>query len=81
MVNTLVEIGAISRKNLYRIAYSETCLMEDAAIVVLDDNTSYNLSVRKWNAVIKAGLSAFGYLDKQNIAFVTVKQCECEAGG
>lgn len=81
MVNTLEEIGAISRKNMYRVAYSENCAMEDAAIVVLDDDTSYHLSAKKWNAVIKAGLSAYGYLDKQNIASVTVKQCECEGSG
>lgn len=78
MVNTLEEIGAISRKNMYRVAYSENCLMEDAATVVLDDNTSYHLSAKKWNAVIKAGLSAFGYLRNQNIASVTIKQCACD---
>lgn len=78
MVNALEEIGAISRKNMYRIAYSENCSMEDAAIVVFEDNTSYSLSAKKWNAVIKAGLSAYGYLKNQDIVSVTVKQCECD---
>lgn len=78
MVNSLEEIGAISRKNMYRVAYSGNCLMEDAATVVLDDNTSYNLSAKQWNAVIKAGLCAFGYLENQNIASITIKQCECD---
>ncbi|MFA9465730.1 MAG: transcriptional repressor [Velocimicrobium sp.] len=78
MVNTLEEIGAISRKNMYKVAYSENCSMEDACTVVLDDETTYHLSAKKWNAVIKAGLNSFGYLNKQKISSVTVKQCECE---
>lgn len=76
MVNTLEEVGAISRKNMYKVAYSDNCSMEDVCTVVLDDKTTYHLSAQKWNAVIKAGLNSFGYLNKQNILSVTVKQCE-----
>lgn len=78
MVNTLEEIGAISRKNMYKISYSETCQMEDACTVVLDDDTVYHLSGRKWNAVIQAGLKSCGYLKNQKITSVSVKKCECE---
>ena len=80
LVNTLEEIGAISRKNLYKIAYSEHCSMEDACTVMLDDNTSYHLSAKNWNNVIKAGLTAYGYLKNQNVISITVKQCECKSG-
>ena len=80
MVNTLEEIGAISRKNMYKVAYSENCLMEDACVVKLDDDTIYNLSAKNWNNVIKAGLIAYGYVKKQNVTSVTVKQCECKNG-
>jgi len=76
MVNTLEEIGAISRKNMYKIAYSENCSMEDACMVMLDDNTTYNLSAKNWNNVIKAGLTAYGYVKNQNVTCITVKQCE-----
>ncbi len=78
MVNTLEEIGAISRKNMYKVAYSESCSMEDACIVVLDDNTIHNLSAKNWNNVIKAGLIAYGYVNKQNVTSVTFNQCECK---
>ena len=81
LVNTLEEIGAISRKNMYKVAYSENCIMENACTVVLDDNTTYHLSAQKWNAIIKAGLTACGYLINQNIASVTVNTCECEGKG
>ncbi len=78
LVNTLEEIGAISRKNMYKIAYPDNCIMENACTVVLDDHTTYHLSAQKWNAVIKAGLTVCGYLENQNIASITVKGCECE---
>lgn len=81
MVNVLEEIGAISRKNMYKVAYSETCSMEDACTVVLDDETTYHLSAKNWNAVVRAGLSACGYLGDQKISSITVKPCECENAG
>jgi len=81
MVNVLEEIGAISRKNMYKIAYSETCSMEDACTVVLDDETTYHLSAKSWNSVVRAGLTACGYLDNQKISSITVKPCECENAG
>lgn len=80
MVNALEEIGAISRKNMYKVAYSENCAMEDACTVVLDDSTTYHLSAKKWNLVVQAGLSACGYLKDQKIASITVRPCECDQG-
>ncbi len=79
LVNTLEEIGAISRKNMYKIAYSENCSMEDACTVVLDDTTTYHLSAKNWNSVVKAGLIACGYLNDQKISSITVKPCQCES--
>lgn len=81
MVNVLEEIGAISRKNMYKVAYSENCSMEDACTVVLDDETVYHLSAQKWNTVVRAGLSACGYLERQKISSITVKPCGCERTG
>ncbi|MBQ7956105.1 MAG: transcriptional repressor [Lachnospiraceae bacterium] len=78
MVNVLEEIGAISRKNMYKIAYSESCGMEDACTVVLDDNTTYHLSAQNWNAVVRAGLKACGYLEEQKIMSIDIKPCECD---
>jgi Fur family ferric uptake transcriptional regulator len=78
MVNLLEEIGAISRKNMYRVAYSEHCPMKDACTVILDDDTTYHLSAQKWNAVVKAGLDACGYLGDQKIASISIRPCECE---
>jgi Fur family ferric uptake transcriptional regulator len=78
MINTLEKIGAISRKNMYKIAYPQDCSMQEACTVVLDDDTEYHLSAAKWNAVIKAGLTAYGYCKNQNVVSVTIKECECD---
>lgn len=77
MVNVLEDIGAISRKNMYKIAYSENCCMEDACTVMLDDNSAFRLSAKQWNRVVKAGLEACGYLEGQKIASISIRPCEC----
>lgn len=77
MVNTLEEIGAISRKSTYQIACGKECEMEDACTVELDDDTVCHLSAKNWNNVIREGLKACGYMHGQNIRTVTVRQCEC----
>ena len=79
MVNVLEEIGAISRKNMYKVAYSENCAMEDACTIILDDETTYHLSAKKWNEVIRAGLSTCGYVKGQKISSISIRPCECEA--
>ncbi len=81
-VNTLEEIGAIDRKILYRISFPENCTMENACTVVFDDRTSMELSAKAWNAVVKAGLDSFGYLNGKNIVSVSLRECgaPCEDG-
>ena len=81
MVNVLEEIGAISRKNMYRVAYSDNCTMKEACIVELDDDTVCHLSGQKWNSVVRAGLIACGYLEGQKITSITIRPCECDSMG
>lgn len=77
MVNTLEEIGAITRNSMYQISCDRGCERENACTVELDDDTVYHLSAKNWNHVIKEGLRACGYMQEQNIRTVTVRQCEC----
>lgn len=77
MINTLEEIGAISRKNLYKLAYSDNCNKEEMCTVELDDHTVHHISGKKWTEVIKAGLQTCGYLQEQKITSIVVKQCDC----
>lgn len=77
MINTLEDIGAISRKNMYKVACGMGCGMENVCTIELNDDTVYELNAKHWNKVIVEGLKACGYLEKQKVRSVVVKPCEC----
>ena len=74
MINALEEIGAISRKNMYKVECSKTASPEYGCLIVLDDDTTYHLSPGNWNQVIQEGLKRCGYLKNQKIAKIEVQQ-------
>ncbi len=67
MINILEEIGAISRRNMYRIACEEEREADVACTIELDDRTVIELCTKKWNEVIKSGLRACGYIENQEV--------------
>lgn len=77
MINTLEEIGAISRKNMYKIACGEECEVQNACVIEFDDDTVVELSGKKWIQIIQTGLEASGYMDGRKVRSVMAKQCEC----
>lgn len=77
LVNTLEDIGAISRKNMYKIACGDFCGIEDACVIGFDDGTQLPLSASEWNNVIREGLSSCGLLNDRKISKVEVKPCDC----
>ena len=76
MVNALEDIGAISRKNMYKVEYPGEEKIEDSAgdgcVIVLDDNTTYHLSQNRWNTVIREGMKQCGYLKDQKITQIRI---------
>ena len=76
MVNLLEEIGAISRKNMYRVEYGQGGSFGNGCTVRLDDGTEHRLSAALWNSVIRSGLEACGFVKNQGIAAITVMPCE-----
>ena len=70
MINTLEEIGAIDRRNMYRIDCGKDCAKEFGCKVELEDDTVIELSGSKWNQIIAAGLRACGYLNGQEVRSV-----------
>lgn len=77
MINTLEEIGAISRKNMYKIACGYVCEVENVCRIELDDNTVLELSAKNWNQIIQRGLEACGYIEKKHIRSVIARPCDC----
>ncbi len=73
MINALEEIGAISRKNMYRVECSDECARSDGCEIVLDDNTTYHLSLSKWNRVVQEGMKRCGYLKDQKVAAIRLQ--------
>lgn len=76
MVNRLEEIGAISRKNMYKVVNPDVESGKHACTVVLDDDTTYSLSPQRWRDIVRAGLASCGYLKKQKVVSVVVSQRE-----
>ena len=78
MVNLLEEIGAISRKNMYRISCGMNCDREGTCIIELDDQSICRLSSGEWYNVISEGLRCLGYVGTQKVASVVVEPCDME---
>ena len=72
MVNTLEEIGAISRNNMYRVVCGRRD-EETAYEAEFADGTILRLSAGQWHQVILAGLDQCGYLGEQKLRSVRVK--------
>ena len=66
MVNALEEIGAIDRKNMYKVEYPA----RKGCVVLLDDGTICRLSEKNWKHVIQEGLGKCGYLRGRKVASV-----------
>lgn len=76
MVNLLEDIGAISRKNMYRISCGMNCDKENVCVIELDDQTICRLSSGEWYKVISEGLRCCGYVSGQKAVSVVVEPCE-----
>lgn len=78
MVNMLERIGAISRKNLYRVSCGdgEQRCENRACKVELSDHTICRLSPGMWNNVIRAGLKEYGYIADQEIENIMLQAYE-----
>lgn len=77
MINTLEEIGAISRKNMYKIACGVACDVENACTIEFEDGSLLELSANHWHQVIRAGLTVCGYGNGKNVSSVSAVACDC----
>ncbi len=72
LLNTLEEVGAISRKNTYQIVCNSEC--ERTYSVRLEDETVIHLSVSKLKQIISKGLECYGYTKNQKIKEINVNK-------
>lgn len=74
MIRLLEDVGAISRKNMYKISSCMECDKADICTVRFDDGTACTLSAHNWYEVMMVGMKACGYAEEQKIVGVSVEQ-------
>jgi len=74
MINTLEDIGAISRRNLYKIECGAG--EENVCTIEFDDDTVIKLTAGIWNQVVLKGLEMCGYRKGCKIKNITIGCCE-----
>ena len=79
MVNMLEKIGAISRKNMYRISGCAACCQENGCTVRLSDATVCKLPSEVWKQVVREGLKNMGYIGDQDIESIEMTMSKCRA--
>ena len=79
MVNMLERIGAISRKNMYRISGCEACCQANGCTVRLSDDTVCKLPSEVWKQVVREGLKNMGYIGDQDIESIEMTMSKCGA--
>ena len=62
MINALEGIGAISRKNMYRVKCREDRNKEGWCEIVLEDDTVFRMSKEKLDQIVLEGARQCGYL-------------------
>ena len=79
MINTLEDIGAISRNTMYKIAADEECPKDcsekKSCQIELADGTMLRLSPRQWEMIVASGLQACGFTNEsQEVKNVVIPQ-------
>ena len=75
MINALEEIGAISRKNMYKVECTENCKAQGGCEITLDDNYSLPPVRRELEQSSPGGVCGrCGYLKNQKIAKIKTDQ-------
>ena len=78
MVNLLEEIGAISRRNMYKISCEMECDKANVCTIELDDCSTCQLSAKNWHKVISEGMKVCGYRKDQKVISVMMDSCAKE---
>lgn len=76
MVNILEDLGAISRRNMYRVNEKDALSWSGGCVIEFDDGSKIELSGREWTEVVRKGLCTSGYPASNRILSVTARPSE-----
>ena len=74
IIKSLEEIGAINRKNLYKISSEEIDILNGEGIVVLKNKKTFKLSEEDWKRIIRIGLYEAEGLNINDIDSIVIKK-------
>lgn len=77
MLNTLEEIGAIDRRNLYKLSCGGKCNEYESCIILLDNKQEINLSYEEWKEIVSEGLKAKGIIKDETVETITLVDKAC----
>lgn len=73
MVGLLEDIGAISRKNMYKVSCAMETADDNACTIEFEDDTVCQLSFNNWYKVISEGLKVCGYTNNLKVTGVILE--------
>jgi Fur family ferric uptake transcriptional regulator len=76
MVNTLEEIGAVSRKSELGFSGCGSCARSEDCQIEFEDGSVLSLSEEKWREVVSAGLKQCGYGDGKSLKNINEKNSQ-----
>lgn len=77
MLNTLEEIGAIDRRNLYKFSCDGHCHDYDGCKIMMENGREIYLSHEEWKKIISEGLKAKGYIKNGEVETVNLIKKVC----
>ena len=80
MVKTLEDIGAIDRKNLYRISCGENCEFQDSCVLVLKNKEKVTLSMEDFREAVNEVLRRKGYREDEKVETVILNSLSLAEG-
>ena len=81
IIKSLEEIGAINRKNLYKISSEEIDILNGEGVVVLKNKKTFKLSEEDWKRIIRIGLYEAEGLNINDIDSIVIKKVNDEEEG
>ena len=76
MMNILEDIGAISRRNIYKIECDSETEEKNVCTIQFNDNTVIKLSEEICNQVVQKGLEICGYVKEKTVKSVGIEYCK-----
>lgn len=80
MMKSLEEIGAIDRRQMFKICFDAECEKQNVCTVTFEDDTTLVLNAKEWARIVEAGLRYAGY--QKSVKEVEVgkcSSCDCSA--